>query len=57
MVSESVNQGKDPEEAIAQILELGASVLQYGSSRTTVDSISSEIERIVDRLQYMAQSE
>ena len=57
MVSESANQGKDPEEANTQILELGASVLQYGSSRATVDSMSSEIERIVDRLQYVAQNE
>lgn len=57
MVSDSIAQGKEPEEAVAQILELGASVIQYGSSRATVDSMSSEIERIVDRLQYVAQSE
>lgn len=57
MVSDAVGQGKDPEEAVTQVLELGASVLQYGNSRATVDSISSEIERIVGRLQYVTQNE
>jgi len=57
VISKAVSEGKNPEDAVTQILELGASVLQYGSSRATVESISSEIERIVNRLQYVTQSE
>lgn len=57
MVLDAVETGKDPEESVTQVLELGASVLQYGSSRATVESISSEIERVVDRLQYVTQNE
>lgn len=57
VISEGISQGKDPEDCVLQILDLGASVLKYGNSRATVDSISSEIERIVNRLQYVTQNE
>ena len=57
VIRDAMEKGKNPEEAVAQVLELGASVLQYGSSRTTVESVSSEIQRIIDRLQYVSQNE
>jgi len=57
VIEDAITKGKDAEESVAQVLELGASVLQYGSSRTTVDSVSSEIQRIIDRLQYVSQNE
>lgn len=57
VIQDAISKGKDPEESVAQILELGASVLQYGSSRTAVESVSSEIQRIIDRLQYVSQNE
>lgn len=56
-ISEAVKNGNNPEETVNQILDLGASVLQYGSSRATVETVSSEIQRIVDRLHYVSQNE
>ena len=56
-IQESVLNGDSPENVVTKVLETGATVLQNSSSRISVDSISSEIQRIIDRLNYVSTTE
>jgi len=56
-IRESVLNGEVVENAINKVLETGTTVLQNANSRVTVDSISSEIQRIIDRLSYVSSTE
>lgn len=56
-IRESVFNGESSENVINKVLETGSTVLQNANSRVTVDSISSEIQRIIDRLTYVSSTE
>ena len=56
-IQEAVLNGDTPENVVNKVLETGATVLQNANSRVTVDSISSEIQRIIDRLSYVSTTE
>ena len=56
-IQEAALNGDSPENIINKVLETGAMVLQNANSRVTVDSISSEIQRIIDRLSYVSTTE
>ncbi len=56
-IQEAVLGGDAPENVVNKVLETGATVLQNANSRVTVDSISSEIQRIIDRLSYVSTTE
>ena len=56
-IRESVLNGEVAENVLNKVLETGSTVLQNANSRVTVDSISSEIQRIIDRLSYVSSTE
>jgi hypothetical protein len=54
---EAAKHGAEVPTTIRQMLEIGGSVLQHGSSRATVDTVSNQIEHLLERLKGMADNE
>jgi hypothetical protein len=50
LVVKAVEDGREPEEVVRQVLEVGAAVLLHGANKGTVDAVSSEVDRLLSAL-------
>lgn len=47
LLREAVADGRDPELAVRQALEIGAAILLHGTAKGTVDAVSAEVDRLM----------
>ena len=50
VIMEKTMLGIKPESILLSIIELGSSVLMHGSNKATIDSVSSEIDRLIENV-------
>ena len=50
VIMDSMMRGEKPETVLKSILDLGGTMLMHGANKATVDSVSSEVDRLIETI-------
>ena len=50
VIMDSMMRGEKPETVLKSILDLGGTLLMHGANKATVDSVSSEVDRLIETI-------
>jgi hypothetical protein len=50
VILDSMLKGEKPESVLKSMLDLGSTMLMHGTNKATIDSVSSEVDRLIDTI-------